>query len=326
MRIALITDPWRADYPLSIRGPYYESQNHVTDNIAEAITGLGHIFKHLEAGQALQDALVRFNPNLIFNRSNCIDTETGVASTPYLLDRLRIPYTGPNPQSSVNACHKSLTKEILHQLKIPTPKYIVIHDPNCIEIPDDLTFPLFIKPIIGGCSLGIEGENLVYRKESCKTICSNLINNFKRPVIIEEFISGREFTVGILGNENPKILPLLEFVNLSQDTHFFRSFTSKMIVGKYEKKSCPAVIANRQGNQIKAMALKAYQGIGCRDYARIDIRLNKNNRPLILEVNAFPSLLSSGSSYGSMASAAGLSFEDLIRQILRIASKRYHLN
>lgn len=322
MRIALITDPRGMDYPVSIHDKYYESLLHVADNIADAIIGLGHKFEHFLADHKLYGELISFDPNLVFNRSNRENSDRSFAFTPHLLDNLGIPYTGPNPQNCVTAYNKCLTKKILQNLKIPTPRFALIDNPKDIQIPDYLSFPLLVKPVMGGSSLGIEEENLVFRKESCETICSKLMKNFNRPVIIEEFLIGGEFTVGILGNESPKALPILKFTNMSNGDYHFRSFTSKMVLSKYEKKSCPALISKQQEKEITDLALKAYEVLGCRDYARIDIRFDENNTPHVLEVNAFPSLISDGSSFALMAAAAGLSFMDLIEKILNIAFKR----
>lgn len=326
MRIALITDPKRMDCPESIKKIYDKSLQQVTGCIVEAIKSLEHEVKHIIAKTDLQDKLIKFNPNLVFNRSNSIDPRSGFSATPTLLDKLQIPYTGPNAKKCVVAMNKFQTKNILKKLSIPTPKYILIDSANDIHIPEDMSFPLFIKVIKGGCSLGIERENLVFDKEQCNATCTYLIKNFNQPVIIEEYLEGREFTVGVMGNKHPKVLPILEFINISKEEYQFRSFSTKMIVGKYEKKSCPAFVSKRIENEIIDLSLKTYIEVGCRDYARIDIRLDKYNQPQILEVNAFPSLIPNRSSFGLMAKAAGLSFEELIKIILGIACKRHQSN
>lgn len=322
MRIALITDLRGMDYPVSIQDTYYDSLHRVAGNIADAIIGLGHQFEHFLADHNLYDELISFNPNLVFNRSNRENSDRTFAFTPHLLDDLSIPYTGPNAQNCITAYNKCLTKKILQNLEIPTPRFALIDNPKDIQILDNLSFPLLVKPVMGGSSLGIEGENLVFTKDSCQTICANLMKNFNGPVIVEEFLNGREFTVGILGNEPPQALPILEFINFSNGDYHFRSFSSKMVLSKHEKKSCPALISKQEKNEIIALALKAYKALGCRDYARIDIRFDKDNTSHVLEVNAFPSLISDGSSFALMASAAGLSFMDLIDKILSIAMKR----
>ena len=312
----------KMDYPKSIQKIYKRTRNSVTDSIAAAIKNLDFEFEHLEATYDLDDKVKKFNPGLVFNRSNLENNKKGISFTPFLLDKLGIPYTGPNAKNCVIAFNKSLTKKILENLGIRTSKFVLIDDPTNIQIPDDMPYPLFIKPVIGGCSLGIEDQNLVFTKEACEANSKYLIEYIQQPVLVEEFLGGREFTVGIFGNDRPKALPILEFINHSKETYKFRSFNSKMVAENQEKISCPALLSKKEESEIINLALKTYKAVGCRDYARIDIRNNDKGIPFVLEVNAFPSLIPGGSSFADMAEAVGLSFADLIKEILTIACKR----
>jgi len=264
----------------------------------------------------------------VFNLSNEEDGKSEFAFTPSLLDTLKIPYTGSNAEVCVSAFNKNKTKQILQEVGIPTSKYCLISDPNEIQIPDSLSFPLFIKPVRGGCSQGIYKQNLVFSKKSCMNIVRATIEQSNQPVLVEEFLPGREFTVGILGNDPPQALPVLEYVNDTPESnnYSFRSFNTKMIVGKSEKKSCPAILSEIEEAQINNLAVKTYKAIGCRDYARIDIRCDKDGIPHILEVNALPSLIPNGSSFTTMAKAAGFSFENLIGTILSFAFERHYID
>jgi len=322
MRIALITDPLRRNYPEAIQRAYHRSLLHVIENIAQAIKTLGHAFKHLEANHHLQDAIEKFNPYIVFNRSNRAIYEHGVASTPKLLDQLEIPYTGPNAKNCVVAFNKAKTKSILIKRGLRTANFVTFSDPEEVFHPENLTFPLIVKPVQGGCSVGIEWDNLIFTNEALKRVCASLITDFNQPVIVESFINGREFTVGILGNEQPKVLPILEFIYQSEEAYHFRSFKTKMNVGKYEKKSCPAALSGGEKREIINLAVSTYQAIGCRDYARIDLRFDESHIPYVLEVNAFPSLIPGASSFAYMAEAGSLTFTKLIQLIMEIAIKR----
>ncbi|MEA3325885.1 MAG: ATP-grasp domain-containing protein [Chloroflexota bacterium] len=323
MRIALITDPLRRNYPEAIQRAYHRSLHHVVENIALAIKGLGHAFKHFEANHHLQNAIEKFNPHIVFNRSNRTICDHDGASTPKLLDQLEIPYTGPNANNCVIAFNKAKTKSILIKRGLRTANFVTFSDPEEVFHPENLTFPLIVKPIQGGCSVGIEWDNLIFTNEALKRVCASLITDFNQPVIVESFINGREFTVGILGNEQPKVLPILEFIYQSEEAYHFRSFKTKMNVGKYEKKSCPAALSREEKREIINLAVRTYQAIGCRDYARIDMRFDKDHLPYVLEVNAFPSLISGGSSFAYMAEVGGLNFAAMIQRILGFAMKRH---
>lgn len=328
MQIALISDPLTLNYSEQVNITMELHHNRVIECIASAIERLGHEVECIEANNELKEHLLRIEPQIVFNRSLRKDDKSGLAFTPYLLDELKIRYTGSNAEVCISAFNKNKTKHILQEASIPTSKYCLAADPKEIQIPDSLSFPLFIKPIRGGCSRGIYERNLVFSKGSCMEIVRTTIEQNHQPLLIEEFLAGREFTVGILGNDPSQVLPVLEFIyNAPEDNHFlFRSFNSKMIEGKGEKKSCPAILSEIEEDRIKILAIDTYQAIGCRDYARIDIRCNKDGIPHVLEVNALPSLIPNGSSFANMAASAGISFDNLIGTILNSAGERYDID
>jgi len=328
MRIALISDPKTTNYSDTINEKMGSTHNRVIENIASAIKNLGHAVECIEANNELEETILRFTPQFVFNLSNEEDGKSGFAFTPSLLDTLKIPYTGSNAEVCVSAFNKNKTKRILQEAGIPTSKYCLITDPNEIHIPDSLSFPLFIKPVRGGCSHGIYEQNLVFSNESCINIVRTTIEQSNQPVLVEEFLPGREFTVGILGNDPPQALPVLEYINDTPESnnYSFRSFNTKMIEGKSEKKSCPAILSEIEEDRIRNLTVQTYLAVGCCDYARIDIRCDKDGIPHILEVNALPSLIPNGSSFTTMAEAAGLSFDNLISTILSFAFERHYID
>ncbi|MCD6576672.1 MAG: ATP-grasp domain-containing protein [Anaerolineaceae bacterium] len=329
MQIALISDPLFINYSKKVNRTLKSHHNLVIKCISSAIEGMGHEVECIEANNELEENLLEINPQIVFNRSIGIDDKSKLAFAPSLLDKLSIPYTGSNGKVCISAFNKNIAKHILQEAGIPTPKSYLIADLDEIQIPDSLSFPLFIKPVKGGCSRGIYKQNLVFSKESCMRVAKTTIEQSHQPALIEEFLTGREFTVGILGNEPPCPLPILEFVfDAFGDNKFpFRSFNIKMIkYKKLEKISCPAILSKTEESKIKELALDTYQAIGCRDYARIDIRFNKDGIPNVLEVNALPSLVPDESSFADMAEAAGISFENLIGKILISASNRHGLD
>lgn len=328
MQIALISDPITLNYSEKVNRRIESHHKLVIECITSAIEKLGHDVECIDANNELKEQILRIKPQIVFNRSIRKDERSGLAFTPSLLDKLKIPYTGSNAEVCISAFNKNKTKRILQEASILTSKYCLITDPNEIQIPDSLSFPLFIKPIKGGCSLGIYEQNLVFSKESCMKIVRTTIEQSRQPVLIEEFLTGREFTVGILGNDPPRALPVLEYVNDTPEcnNYLFRSFNTKMIEGKSENKSCPAILSEIEEDRIRNLAVETYQAVGCRDYARIDIRCNKDGIPHVLEVNALPSLIPNGSSFADMAETAGISFENLISTILISACERYDID
>lgn len=328
MRIALISDPLATNYSDPVNKTIRSTHKNVINKITSAIEFLGHMVKCVEANNELEKVITRIKPQIVFNRSNIEDEKTGLAFTPFLLDNLKISYTGSNAEVCISAFNKNKTKRILQEAGIPTSKYCLITDPNKIQIPNSLSFPLFIKPVRGGCSQGIYEKNLVFSIESCVQIIRATIEQNNQPVLVEEFLPGREFTVGILGNDPAQALPILEYINNipKSNKYTFRSFNTKMIAGKSEIKSCPAILTEIEEIKIRNLAVETYQAMRCRDYARIDIRCDKDGIPHILEVNALPSLIPNGSSFATMAEAAGISFDNLVSTILTFACERYGID
>jgi len=221
MQIALISDPLNANYSEIINNTIESHHNLVIECVTSAIEKLGHTVECVEANNELKEQLLRIEPQVVFNRSLRKDDKSGLAFSPSLLDELSIPYTGSNAEVCVSAFDKNKTKNILREARIPTPKSCLISDPEEIQIPQSLSFPLFIKPYKGGCSRGIDERNPVFSKESCVKIIRSTIEQNNQPALIEEFITGREFTVGILGNDPPLALPILEFIyDASEDNYF----------------------------------------------------------------------------------------------------------
>ena len=323
MKILLISDKIKRIFSEDTEIAYKETQNSVIEHLENAIKGVGFEISSLLVTNNLGEEIIQYKPDLVFNRSNLEYKLEGLAYVPWLLEKHNIPFTGPNSKYSIIAFNKYLTKQLLIKNGIPTPNFIIINKQDEIVIPDSLNYPLFIKPIIGGCSLGISENNLVYNQKPFETICRKLLDEIQQPVLVEEFLPGREFTVGILGNNKPIIFPILEFGQENHSEHSFRSFNSKMVEGKKEKEICPAKLSAQQKKSIENLALKAYKTIGCQEYARLDIRFDKSSNPNLLEVNAFPTLIPGGSSYAHMAEVYGFSFPDLVREIIQSAMKRY---
>jgi D-alanine-D-alanine ligase len=186
---------------------------------------------------------------------------------------------------------------------------------------------LFIKPQYGGCSMGIHWENPVHDDNEFARVLAATQAATDQHVLIEEFINGREFTVGILGNQPPSALPLIEFTALAreEDPVPFRLFDAKTDTEIHEPIQCPAELGVAQSRRIQELAVHAFSAIGCSDYARVDIRCDKRGNPFVLEVNVHPSLLPS-SSLPIMAEKAGIGYPQLFDHIFQSALSRYRVD
>jgi len=293
--------------------------------MASAFTALGHEVVSVEVNDDLKQWLLKVKPQLAFKRLTRMDAGSDVDPTLSLLDKLGIPHIGSSAGVCINAYNKHKSKCLFDKARIPTPGYCLVSDPADIHIPPSLQFPLFVKPIMGGCSRGIDDRNPASSQEACTGLIRTTIERNRQPALVEEFKTGREFTVGILGNDPPRVLPILEVIQTPSAgrEYPFRSFKTKTVEKKNERKSCPAALSDVEKDRIRDIGLRVFNLIGCRDYARVDIRCDKEGNPFILEVNALPSLTPGSSSFTAMAEAAGISFQNLVQEIIASAMKRY---
>lgn len=310
------------DSPKTIRG------------IKKALENLGHRVFLVEANEKAYFKFYRLRKkiDLVFNYSEGLYGKDREAQIPAMLEMLQIPYTGGSPLSYAIGLNKVKTKEILAYHRIPTPKWQVFKSGK--ELLDKkLKFPLLAKPQSEGSSKGIFAKNLVNNEKELRKIVKKLLNEYKQPVLVEEFLSGREFTVGVLGYP-PRVLPIIEvrFDDLPKDMPKFDHFDAKWIYDNPRFKAdpliCPAPIDKKLQAKIEEFVLKAFDVLELADWARFDIRLDKKGVPNILEVNC-PAGLNpdpkENSRFPRAAQAAGLSFEELLGEVINSAVKRLEI-
>lgn len=278
-------------------------------------------------------------PNLFsYFRKNRVDMVFNIAEgkcgkfreseIPAILDYLDIPYTGSNTFSLALALNKALTKKILKAENIPTPRFQVFIKGK-EELDPALRFPLIVKPNREGSAKGINASNVVNTKDTLFMKIKEIQELYKQEVLVEEFIEGKELTVGILENGKVQILPILEidFSTCEKSGEYFYSWRMKEFQGNAEfglmpTFHCPARLDKDTEDMVKGIALKTHQAIGCYDISRTDIRLSKDSIPYVLEINPLPGLNPTESNFPIMAYAAGMKYEDIIEAILMSASER----
>ena len=295
----------------------------VNQAITVALRANGHMVSALEADANLEERLRELKPDFVFNCSIAGQDEGEKSYAPRILKKLGIPFTGSGGSACYNAYDKGRTKRILLAAHIATPQALVIHDPCRYKIPESLTYPLFVKPVRGGCSYGIGRNNLIRSQANLDKRVQQVYDQVESPLLVEEFLEGREFTAGILGNNEPRVLPIMEFKYKQDNGASFRSYRLKMVDYADEEFCCPAELTQKKLVEVRCLVRKTYKTMGCRDYARVDVRMDRTGKPYVLEVNALPNLMPKTSSYALMAQRAGLDFRELIRSILNTAAARY---
>jgi len=297
--------------------------------IRDALHKKGHSVELLEAEHRNLFSYFRKNKvDIVFNIAEGKGGKLRESEIPALLEYLNIPYTGSNTFSLALALNKALTKKILAAENIPTPNYQVFTTGD-EELEAELKFPLIVKPNCEGSGKGITSTNVVKNKKELYNKIKETINNYKHEALVEEFIEGKELTVGILENGKTTILPVLEidFTTCQKSGEYFYSWRMKEFQG--DKTAgltptfhCPARIDRETERLVKETALRTHHAVGCFDISRTDIRLSKDNVPYVLEINPLPGLNPSESNFPLMAYATGMRYEDLIEAVLVSALKR----
>ena len=310
----------------------YDSEETI-NAIVSALKQKGHSVEAIEVEYPNLISYFRKNRvDMVFNIAEGRHSKFRESEVPAILDYLNIPYTGSNTFSLALALNKALTKKILKAENIPTPNFQVFITGN-EELNSDLQFPLIVKPNCEGSAKGINITNVASSKEHLYQKIRETIKTYKQEALVEEFIEGKELTVGILENGKTTILPILEidFSECQKSGEYFYSWRMKEYQGNTELGlvpafHCPARLDKDTEARVKEVALKTHHAIGCFDISRTDIRLSKNNIPYVLEINPLPGLNPIESNFPLMAYAAGIKYEDLIEAILMSASERKGLN
>jgi D-alanine--D-alanine ligase len=299
----------------------YESQDTV-EGITTALEQLGHEVTALPYNPSLPRKLENLRPDLVFNIAEGWSGRNRESLVPALLEFFNLPYTGSDPLTLGLTLDKSLCKQVANAAGIPTARGILIKNPNDTQL-GQLQYPVFIKPNAEGSSKGIRNWSRVNDPGELREKLAWLLSNYQQPALVEEFLPGREFTVALIGNDNPCILPIMEILpgnECPKGSRFVYSFETKS--GNLERFSCPAMVEPHLLDEIRQMAMQVFQALECRDVARVDIRLDREGAPRFLEVNPLPGL-SAVSLLTQQAQAAGLSFAELIKAILLAAIERY---
>lgn len=304
-----------------------ETINAVRDALA-----LYHNVTLVEADNDAFETFRELNPDIVFNIAEGFNGISREAQIPAMLEFLNIPYTGSDPVTLGICLDKSRTKEILSYYKIPTPQFLLIEkedEYSSIEFP----LPAIVKPVAEGSSKGIYNTSVVRTREELIREIQKVHQVYNQSALVEKFLDGREFTVAILGNgRQARVLPIIEmkFEELPEGVLPIYSYEAKWIFDTREDPldiyECPANIDDKLKYEIEKVALSTYRVLRCRDWSRIDIRLDENGVPNVLEINPLPGILpdpKDNSCYPKAARAAGMTYEEMINAVLNEARKRY---
>src|SRR5438874_3799374 len=291
--------------------------------VREAIAAAGHEVIDLEATADLPSLLETMKPDVVFNIAEGIKGRNRESQVPALLELLDIPYSGSDPAALNIALDKALAKKIVRQHGILTPNFFTMNTGK-ERLPRDLRFPLIVKPVAEGSSKGVHTTSVVENEEGLRAAAQAMIAKYDQPALVEDYIGGREFTVGMLGERRPKVLPLMEVVFLdASETRPVYSFEFKQDSSSKIRYDVPAALEPTQLCGLERAARECFIALGCRDVARVDFRMDEQGKVYFLECNPLPGLTPGWSDLVLIAKAAGMEYNALIADILSGAIRRY---
>jgi D-alanine-D-alanine ligase len=300
----------------------YDSQSTV-DHLAETLRSLGHDVVPIEANADLPAALQSSGIEVAFNVSEGIRGRGREALVPSLLDHLGIPYTGGDPATMALALDKQLAKHVVHDAGVPTAASFLLHRGD-EPVPAGLAFPMVVKPVAEGSSKGVHAGGVVHDEAQLRKTARAVIERYQQAALAEEYLPGREFTVGVLSSPAFTILPPMEIGYTDKAGKFpiysfkhKQAFTPEIDYDVKGSKISPELRA-----EIDQVVTRAWKALGCRDVSRFDLRMDRHGRVNFIECNPLPGLTPDWSDLCLISNGAGITYAQLIERVLAPALER----
>lgn len=305
--------------------------------IAAVAKALARRFKVvlIEADSGAYSRLKKNRPDLVFNISEGFCGPNREAHIPIICEMLGLAYTGSDGLTLGICLDKSRAKETLLFHKIPTPNFFVCSDYRLLNHFNGLPLPAIVKPLREGSSKGIRNDSIVFKREQLKARVAEITKKYHQPALVEEFLPGREFTVGVLGNAPDfEILPLIEINHkaLPANANPVYGYEAKWVWDNPAKPLniliCPARVTPQLRARIRDLVVRALTVLRVRDWCRVDLRLSAAGRPKIIELNPLPGIAPDqrdNSALPAAARAAGYTYDELILRVAQSAVKRWGL-
>ncbi len=293
--------------------------------VARYLERAGHNVSILDGNMYIIDRLKTFMPHtidgeqmgMVFNMAYGIQGESRYTHIPSMLEMLGVPYVGSNPSGHAVALDKVMTKIVWQNSGLPTPVFHVFSSHK--EDMSTVVYPVIVKPKMESVSFGLK---VVDNERDLREAVKYVIEEYQQQALVEQFIRGREFCIGLLGNNPIEAFPVLE-IDLKGDPDAIQTITNKK--QQPMRKICPAPISDDLAGEMVKLSKQAFRSLELRDFARVDIRLDEDNNIYLLEINSMASLGKTG-SYSAAAAVAGYDFERLVNKMLDVAAVRYFSN
>jgi len=314
------------------------------DAVEKALAEVGEVIR-LEATEEFPERLRRERPDIVYNIAEGMNGANREAHVPAICEFLGLPYSGSDPWTLSLCLDKARTKEYLAYNRVPTAPFVLVRAAHEVSsllervttrrlrgVNGRLRLPLFVKPVHEGSSKGITERNFCRTPAELAEQTLFLLERYEQPVLVEEYLPGAEFTCAVLGNgAGARVLPIvgMRFDALPEGALPVYGFEAKWLWDRPEDPlqifECPAKVDEALQSRIESVALAAYYVLGCRDWSRVDVRLDAEGVPNVVEVNPLPGILPNpldNSCFPKAARAAGMNYDQLIQASLRHAAER----
>lgn len=308
--------------------------------IARALREAGHEVVLLEADSSLLDTVRTSGVELCFNIAEGVRGDARESHVPALLEMLGIPYTGSKVLTHALSLDKAMAKRVWRDCGLPTAPF-QLFERGDEPLAADLTFPLFVKPVREGSGMGIVSNSVVNDEASLRRQVEWVLQTYRQPALVEAYLPGREFTVGLIGNRRfpgevaPSafydergyhVFPILEIdVSPVSEAGGLYGSQIKSDMPLAPAYLCPAPIDDRLAEEMRRLAVAAFEALGALDVGRVDFRLGTDGRPYLMEINTLPGMNPVVSDIVMAARAEGVSYTLLINEVLQLALQRYGL-
>ncbi len=325
MRVGLSYNVRPADHPPHLPADAFEEYDSeaTVDHLCRALAALGHEVFRLGAGPGIIDVLRKTRPDFVFNIAEGEGGRCREAHVPALLEMLGIPYLGSDPLTLCVTLDKAVAKRLVSSGGFPTPGFRTFRSEDEV---DGLTlaYPVIVKPAYEGSSKGVRLASRASSPADARRMVSFVTGEYRQEAIVEEFIPGPEVTVGLVGNGRPRVLGIMEVVpKRVPREEFVYSLEVKRDWENQVEYRCPPPFPAETTAEIERCAVGIYRLLGCRDFSRIDFRLDGNRVPQFIECNPLPGLSPGYGDLPIMAGKMGISYVELIAEILSHAVGRW---
>lgn len=306
---------------------------HTIEMIKHGIESSGHEYIFIEADENFLESVKKVKPDIVFNRAEGIRGESRESHIPAILEMLGIPYVGANVLSTAVCLNKGWTKKFLAFHNILTPQFHILS--NVRQVNNlEFKYPIILKPNEEGSSVGINEDNVVIEKKHLVKKLGAMLKEYNQPILAEQFIQGREFSVGVLDGLGPKpeVLAILEidFSKFPAEVAGVFGQKAKTIYEGLDHYVCPAKIPKDLKKKIERVSIEICRLLEIPDFARIDFRMDDDENLYFLEINPLPGMdfdpdNQDISFFPYMAMKSGYTYDQLIQKLIDSAARRYGL-